>query len=116
MCNLNRNSNEFVKISSQESYAKLEHEKQPINKSGHIGQGKCRTYKISSQMDTEVRYHTLSTFVKGFLMIDDKIYNTEPNDNVVCKDYKFYRTRVRRSDDCKLEVSLDCDCFYTTFY
>jgi len=108
MCNLNSNPNEDVQISSQTSYAKLEQEEQLINKSGHISQGNCRTHKISTFMDTEVRYHKLSTYMEGFLKIGDKIYDTEPNDKVVCQDYNFYRTRIRRSDDCKLEAQAKC--------
>lgn len=95
MCNMNH-SNGQVKMVPAESSALYKDVPQPIRKGGIIGEGNCRRFQRSTHLDTETRYHKLTTTMNGYLKIGDKIYDTEPEVKK-CFDEMKYLVRLNVS-------------------
>ena len=98
ICNNNESESgmEQVKIVPSESSALNKAVPQPINNEGFINEGKCRKFETTARINTETRFHRISTKMIGFLKIGDTIYDSEP-DIRKCIDEEIYRIRVRVS-------------------
>uniref|UniRef100_A0A7S3V649 Uncharacterized protein n=1 Tax=Chaetoceros debilis TaxID=122233 RepID=A0A7S3V649_9STRA len=89
MCNMNKRSNEKVELNRRKTFARLGDADQPIIVTGKIDQGDCRTYELSTSINTEDRYHTSLTQMKGLLLVEGKRKKRK------CLDYMYSSTRLQ---------------------
>ena len=97
MCNANQ-ADEQIKLLPAESSAFYKDVPQQIKKAGIIRKGKCRKFQRSTFIDTETRYHKLTTTMHGYPKIGDKIYDTEP-EVTKCSDTMNYLVRLNVSEN-----------------
>uniref|UniRef100_A0A7S3V5Y9 Uncharacterized protein n=1 Tax=Chaetoceros debilis TaxID=122233 RepID=A0A7S3V5Y9_9STRA len=103
MCNMNKRSNEKVELNRRKTFARLGDADQPIIVTGKIDQGDCRTYELSTSINTEDRYHTSLTQMKGLLLVEGKRKKRK------CLDYMYSSTRLQYSDDCDITANIKCN-------
>lgn len=98
MCNYNESDSgtEQVKMVPARSSALNKGVPQPINKNGFINQGKCRKFETTARINSETRFHKISTTMSGFIKIGDVIYDSEPEIRK-CFDRQVYSIRIRVS-------------------
>ena len=106
MCNTMKEEGKKIKLQPLSNEVTIDGNKvEGFPVAGKIKETKCRTRKIPTWLDTEIRYHHARVEISGFLEKKGKLFDGISEPLSKCASSDDYMTRISYAQDCKLEVS-----------